>query len=484
MAIQLPNETLAAIFDNLPPSALTVVACASYRFRLVAERILYTSVAIQESLPRDTPTPRHTHGCASTLLARPHLAEVVRKFSIRWQTDLGPRDEYLPAVAPALHALNAALRTLFALEQLDLALGLAGTPLDAHAVLDGCTFPALRVFALSGVGRGALSPKLYRGASASVSLANFLAHTPSIEALHLLDSYEPLALPAEALPALQVFRGSAIAAGCVLPARPVRLLGLVGHEFITERDLERIARSRSRIRWLDLSLMSVTPLLLRDISRHLGGTVEVLRVKLALRHTLHFALSGIVSAPPLSSTIHSCAVCVPSLPSPLPLWCLLPFPVPLPLPTLEPPCGPLARTRRVPRPAPARPLPDLRRRRRARQRARGERALHDLGPRVPRPPPRRLPQQSRVAARPARCGLGGRGWRGMDRRSRRGRDGMDQALGFFSECGGRVLSLNWLGPFAAPVSTFCDNGRDDDNDDEEARRRWGEFTAMGQVVEK
>ncbi|PIL25297.1 hypothetical protein GSI_13186 [Ganoderma sinense ZZ0214-1] len=293
MVMQLPNETLHAIFENLSPSSLTVVARASYRFHLVAERVLYTSIVIQESLPRDAPTPRHTHNCASTLLSRPHLAEVVRKFSIRWQTDMGPRDAYLPAVASALHALNAALRTLMTLEQLDLALGLAGTPLDAHAVLNGCAFPALRVFALSGVGRGALSPKLYQGSTTSASLSWFLAHSPTISTLHLLDSYEPLTLPPAALPHLQVFRGSAIAAAGVLPGRPVRLLGLVGHEFITERDLERIARSRSPIRRLDLSLMSVTPLLLRDISRHLGAAVEVLKVKLALRHTLHFALSGI-----------------------------------------------------------------------------------------------------------------------------------------------------------------------------------------------
>ncbi|KAI1788133.1 hypothetical protein LXA43DRAFT_895133 [Ganoderma leucocontextum] len=301
MPIQLPTETLHAICENLSPSSLTIVTRTSDRFRLVAERILYASIVIQESLPRDTPMPRRTHNCASTLLAHPHLAEFVRKFSIRWQTDLGPRDEYLPTVAPVLRVLNGALRTLAALEQLDLALGLAGAPLDARAVLDGCAFPALRVFALSGVGRGALSPKLYQGPS--VSLAWFLAHTLSVERLHLLDSYEPLVLPAGALANLQVFRGSAIAAASVLPGRPVCLLGLVGHEFITEQDLERIASSRSPIRWLDLSLMSVTPLLLRDISRHLGGAVEVLKVKLALRHTLHFALSGISLLAGLSSVL-------------------------------------------------------------------------------------------------------------------------------------------------------------------------------------
>ncbi|EJF59371.1 hypothetical protein DICSQDRAFT_182034 [Dichomitus squalens LYAD-421 SS1] len=327
MSSQLPNETLSAIFDNLSPSALTTVARASHRFRSVAERILYASIAIQEALPRASPTPTRTHTCASTLLARPHLADAVRKLSIRWHTDPGPREEYLPAALPVLRTLNAALRTLRALEQLELALGLAGAPLDARAVLDGCAFPFLRVFAFSGVGRGALSPKLYTAPSAPV--AWFLAGTPALEQLHLLDCYEALELPPRALPRLQLFRGSAPAAASVLPGRPVRLLGLVGHEFVTERDLGRIARASEPVRGLDLSLMSVTPILLRDISRHLGGAVEVLKVKLALRHTLHFALSGIVSTPlrflscPLRVSVRPsspaslapCAPC-PSTPSP------------------------------------------------------------------------------------------------------------------------------------------------------------------------
>ena len=112
--------------------------------------------------------------------------------------------------------------------------------------------------------------------------------------LRLADCYEVLALGAADLPCLRTFRGSAPTAASVLPGRPVQLLSLVGHEFVTERDLQRIACTSVRIRWLDLSSMSVTPLLLRDISRHLFG-VEFLILQLALRHTLHHALSGIVS---------------------------------------------------------------------------------------------------------------------------------------------------------------------------------------------
>lgn len=289
---QLPNETLHAIFDKLAPGALTAVLRASHRFRLVAERVLYAHISIVEALPRGAPTAHHTASCARTLLARPHLAEGVRRLAVRWQTDAGPRDEYVTAAAPVLALLHAALRTLVHLEHLDLALGLAGGTLDARAVLGGCFFPALRVFALSGVGRGSMSPKLYDH-PAPAPIGWFLAGCAALEQLRLPDCYEGLALPAAALPALAAFRGSAVAAASVLPGRPVQLLGLVGHEFITERDLARIAQASAPVRYLDLSMMSVTPILLRDISRHLTE-VEVLKVKLALRHTLHHALSGIV----------------------------------------------------------------------------------------------------------------------------------------------------------------------------------------------
>ncbi|KAI0832080.1 hypothetical protein BC628DRAFT_1351479 [Trametes gibbosa] len=296
---QLPNETLHAIFENLTPAGLAVVLRASQRFRLVAEHILYTSITIIETLPRASPVPRHSATLAHTLLARPHLADVVRRLAIRWQTDPGPRDDYVAAAGPVLADLHRALLKLVHLEQLDLALGLAGGTLDARAVLGGCVFPSLRIFALSGVGRGSMSPKLYAtaaGLSPPVPIAWFLAVTPTIEQLRLPDCYETLDLLSDALPLLATFRGSALAAASVLPGRPVQQLGLVGHEFITERDLQRIALASVPIRYLDLSMMSVTPILLRDISRHLCA-VEVLKVKLALRHTLHHALSGIVSRP-------------------------------------------------------------------------------------------------------------------------------------------------------------------------------------------
>ena len=193
--------------------------------------------------------------------------------------------------------------------------------------LSGCVFPALQVFSLSGVGRGSLplkpppqpswsppsaSPNNYDLGSNSdldptQDLVDFLARTPSITQLRLADLHAPLALPPPplVLPILTSFRGSAPTAASILPGRPVHSLSLVGDRFVTVRDLTRIAMagmgagaSAGSVRVLDLSNMSVTPLLLRDFSQYLGRSVVCLRVRLALRHTLHHALSGIVSARP------------------------------------------------------------------------------------------------------------------------------------------------------------------------------------------
>lgn len=302
MTYQLPNETLFAIFEYLQPSALTPVLCVSQRFRAVAERILYANISIVEKLPRTAPRPHLTAGCFTTILDR-NLSEVVRKISIRWHSDSsGPREFYTPYVEPVLQTINRALRFCNGLESLELALGLSGGTISSRGILEGCSFPSLRLFALSGVGRGSLNPKVHPTPSPPIEW--FLSATPSIQHLRLADCYETLSLDPSDLPFLTTFRGSAPTAASVLPGRPVQLLSLVGHEFVTERDLERIACSSARIRWLDLSAMSVTPILLRDISRHLFG-VEFLKLKLALRHTLHHALSGIVSIVlPLIQTIH------------------------------------------------------------------------------------------------------------------------------------------------------------------------------------
>ena len=292
MANSLPNETLVAIYAHLQPAVLLRVLQVSRRFRAVAERILYTNIFIGESLPHANPVPHLTLCCFETILRRPHLSEVVRKIGVRWQTQPGPREHYMRFMEPILQTINRALRMLTLLESLELALGLQGGTISSRGLLNECRFPFLRLFALSGIGRGNLPVKSHPDPSPPIEW--FLSATPSIQHLRLVDCYEVLNLRSSDLPILSAFRGSAPTAASVLQGRPVQSLSLVGHEFVTEKDLERIAKSSARIRWLDLSSMSVTPILLRDISRHLFG-VEFLKMKLALRHTLHYTLSGIVS---------------------------------------------------------------------------------------------------------------------------------------------------------------------------------------------
>lgn len=327
MAVQsLPNETLTAIFENLQPCDLVPVLRASDRFRLVAERVLYANVFIIEQLSLADPIPKKSLSFCHTLSRRSHLADLPRKLGIRWAIDGGggSSDDYVQHVQPALVALNRTLYVLPQLETLELALGLSGAGITVPTVLEGCVFHSLRLFALSGIGRGLpplkspfhqppppLSPAVLQETSASASsssgstsggrpaltIEHFLIATPSIQHLRLADHYERLRLPASALPHLISFRGPPPAAASVCPGRAVQRLTLVGGDHIAPVDIDAIAQTSTSIVLLDLSTMSVTPSLLQALSRKLNG-VATLRVRLALRHTLHFALSGIVSPSP------------------------------------------------------------------------------------------------------------------------------------------------------------------------------------------
>lgn len=257
MTSTLPNEMLAAIFQNLQSDVLAQVVRVSRRFRAIAGIILYANIVITDTLPRSSPTPYKTAAFCDTVVRYAHLPEVVKKVSIRWQTEAGPRDAYMPYIEPVLHGLNKALQTLTHLESLELAFGLSGGTLSSRGVLNDCVFPTLRLFSLSGVGRGNLTVKAHPDPTPPIEW--FLSTTPSIQHLRLADCYEPLHLQPSDLPSLSTFRGSAPTAASVLPGRPVQLLSLVGHEFVTERDLQLIASTSVRIRWLDLSSMSVTP---------------------------------------------------------------------------------------------------------------------------------------------------------------------------------------------------------------------------------
>ncbi|CCM04183.1 uncharacterized protein FIBRA_06345 [Fibroporia radiculosa] len=289
MTAALPNETLFAVFEHLQPDVLTLVIRASSRFQAIAERILYSNISILELLPVSSPVPARTQRCCQSLLAHPHLALLVRSLNVRWQTDPGLHDQYLPFVDPVLDLLNQALRTLVQLEDLDLALGLIGTPIGVQDVLNGCRFPGLRFFAICGLGRGSLPAKYYPAES---TVEPFLAMTPSIVHMRLVDHYGPLHLAPHHLPVLSAFRGTPFAAASLIPGRPVRCLSLVGQEHITDMELSRIAQGSVKMCWLDISAVPLTPNVLRDVSHHLTS-IETLKFKLALRHTLHHSFTGI-----------------------------------------------------------------------------------------------------------------------------------------------------------------------------------------------
>jgi hypothetical protein len=342
----LPNEILGAIFECLSRDALTRVSLVSRRWRASAERTLYSTIFIHEVLPRASPAvaapapaagleehehkgfllqttmvmpavPVMTLRCCETLSTRPRLAEYVRRFHLRWDTDVVECPLLLLRVA--LDIARTLVPTLVHLDSLELSFGLAtaltnmpqfspslenpaAPPAAPHTqkphntpqfqqphhqhLLPPISLPSLRTLALHGLG----SPP-------ATELERVLRRHPALQHLRLGDYHRALRLAPADVPHLRSFRGCPATAASVLPGRPVQALGLVGGcgcELATttaEEDLARIAAGSVPVRVLDLSGLCVTPALLRSVSRHLSH-VEWLKVRLALRHTLHYALSG------------------------------------------------------------------------------------------------------------------------------------------------------------------------------------------------
>src|SRR6266702_2625511 len=293
--VVLPNEILHAIFDHLPQHALTRIVLVSHRWRANAERLLYSSIVINEVLPRSStpelrgaramPTvPAVTLRCCETLSSYPHLAEYVRRFHVRWQTDAVESPALLLLIAQNI--ARSLVPTLRHLDSLELSFGLLAAPLLPTATssfLPPFRLPDLRSLALHGIGE---PPE------------HVLRNHPALLHLKLGDYRRPLRLLPTDVPRLRSFRGHPATAASVLPGRPIEALGLVGLDPATESDFARIAAGSRPVRSLDLSGASVTPTVLRNVSRHLSH-VEWLKVRLALRHTLHYALNGIVRSFPV-----------------------------------------------------------------------------------------------------------------------------------------------------------------------------------------
>ena len=291
----LPNETLTAIFNQLPSSTLVILACVSFRFNAVAERILYSSVSIIDYLSQSSPHPLRTLWWCEAMCRRPHLIDRTRRLQIRWQADEStPQPHYL---LNTCERLGQVVRQFVALESLDLSLGPANlvtahntAPVHAlERIIHNCHFANLRSCSLSAERTKGVSPY-------TTILSSFLASLPLLRHLKLSDLQTGVEyLPLDALPLLTSFRGSADAAASILPGRPVQYLSLIGEDSDVNRDnLPRMTSTTLPLRYLDLSAMSIRLILLRNVSTYLP-TIESLRVKLALRHTLHYSLSGIVS---------------------------------------------------------------------------------------------------------------------------------------------------------------------------------------------
>jgi len=286
--------------------------------------------------------PAATLRCCETLSARPHLAAYVRRFHVRWETDAVESPLFL---LPIAHNIARTLvPTLVHLDSLELSFGLAPhlpalhppppaapsqLPVDPPPppfpqqsqsqsqhqppyhnaqyhhhhyhhhphrlhLLSPFRLSSLRTLALYGIGE-----------PPEPELEHMLRSHPSLQHLRLSDYGRALRLLPADVPHLRSFRGCPATAASILPGRPVQSLGLVGGHRrrgtayddaadASEDDLARIARGSLPVRELDLSGLGVTPALLRSVSRHLNH-VEWLKVRLALRHTLHYAPSGIVS---------------------------------------------------------------------------------------------------------------------------------------------------------------------------------------------
>ncbi|KAF7308798.1 F-box domain-containing protein [Mycena kentingensis (nom. inval.)] len=289
------------------PSEPSEIMSPMQLWMAVAERILYASISITDTISSDAPWPWRTLRCLHSIRSRLHLVETIRRLQLRWQRDdthsAWPRDFDL---ANACSEASIALKSLIFLEGLDVFLGPANrAPSEAgiHAIerlLAGCSFPHLRYLSL-----GAEWAKSYQPYTAQ--LPAFLSLLPVLRHLRLSDHHAPIPFPGLApttLPRLTYFRGSPDTAASLLPGRPVQHLALIGQDWQVNREnLPRFALTSVPLRTLDLSAMQVRPVLLRNIARDLPD-IHHLKVRLALRHTLHYALSGITILAGLSPVLH------------------------------------------------------------------------------------------------------------------------------------------------------------------------------------
>ncbi|KAJ4479667.1 hypothetical protein C8J55DRAFT_560822 [Lentinula edodes] len=306
LEILVPNEVLFEIFNNLSTSNLVVLTSVSHCFNAVSEHILYSSISIKDVLSSSSPCPWRTERCCQSIIQREYLGKSIRGLHIRWHIDVHPSSPCDFDLATAVEKLEQVLHggILSSLESLELWLGPANrgvhpsVPHIIERMILGSDFRQLTSCSLGAEWAKGLPS--YSGA-----LDNFLGSLQSLRHLKLHDHHTALSLPSVALPILSSFRGSPATSASLLPGRPIQYLSLIGDDYdVNQEILARFAKTTVPLRVLDLSGMSVRPILLRNLATYLPS-IEVLKVRLALRHTLHYALTGIRLLTGLSSVLRT-----------------------------------------------------------------------------------------------------------------------------------------------------------------------------------
>lgn len=191
--------------------------------------------------------------------------------------------------------INRVLPFFSQLESLDLSLGPANVTLCAdgprHAIeraIHHCRFPHLHSCSLNTDFVKGCRPY-------TTELTVFLSSLENLNHLRLGDCQSlPSPMAMGSLLLLKSFRGTPSVAASLLPDRPVQDLGLCGQDTgITAHALLQMQLTTIPLRSLDLSAVSLRPVTLRAVCTAFPH-LERIRIRLALRHTLHYALSGIV----------------------------------------------------------------------------------------------------------------------------------------------------------------------------------------------
>ncbi len=106
------------IFSFLSQDDLTKVALVSYWFNAIAERVLYSSIDIDEEVAEDSDIPKQTLGWCDAM-KRNQLYDVPRKLSISWQINI-VKSETLPH---SCSLVSDNIRRLTLLDTLELSMG-------------------------------------------------------------------------------------------------------------------------------------------------------------------------------------------------------------------------------------------------------------------------------------------------------------------------------------------------------------------------